>query len=37
MKPWREMVSGRFSLDRASEALAAVENRTAIKALIVPD
>jgi threonine dehydrogenase-like Zn-dependent dehydrogenase len=37
MKPWREMVSGRFSLDRAGEALAAVENRTAIKALIVPN
>ena len=37
MKPWREMVSGRFSLERAGEALAAVENRTAIKAVIVPN
>ena len=37
MKPWREMVSGRFGLDRAGDALAAVENRTAIKALIVPN
>jgi hypothetical protein len=37
MKPWREMVGGRFSLDQANEALAAVESRTAIKALIVPN
>jgi len=37
MKPWREMVSGRFSLERAGEALAAVEKRTAIKAVIVPN
>lgn len=34
--PWREMVSGRYGLDQASEALAAVESRAAIKALIVP-
>ena len=27
MKPWREMVSGRFSLERAGEALAAVEKQ----------
>lgn len=37
MKPWREMVSGRFGLDQANEALKAVEDRTAIKALIVPN
>jgi L-iditol 2-dehydrogenase len=37
MKPWREMVGGRFSLEQANEALAAVESRTAIKALIVPN
>ncbi len=36
LKPWREMVSGRFALERAGDALAAVESRTAIKALIVP-
>jgi len=34
--PWREMVSGRYSLEQASAALAAVESRAAIKALIVP-
>jgi L-iditol 2-dehydrogenase len=36
-KPWREMVSGRFTLDQANDALAAVENRTAIKAVITPN
>jgi threonine dehydrogenase-like Zn-dependent dehydrogenase len=36
-KPWREMVSGRFTLDKANDALAAVENRTAIKAVITPN
>jgi L-iditol 2-dehydrogenase len=36
-KPWREMVSGRFTLDRASDALRAVEERTAIKAVITPN
>ncbi len=36
-KPWRDMVSGRYPLERASEALAAVENRTALKAIIVPN
>jgi L-iditol 2-dehydrogenase len=35
-KPWREMVTARFTLDQADEALAAVEQRTAIKAVIVP-
>jgi L-iditol 2-dehydrogenase len=34
--PWGEMVSGRYALEKASEALAAVESRQAIKALIVP-
>jgi L-iditol 2-dehydrogenase len=34
--PWAEMVSGRYPLEKASEALAAVESRAAIKALIVP-
>ena len=37
LKPWREMVSGRFTLTQANEALAAVENRTAIKAVITPN
>jgi threonine dehydrogenase-like Zn-dependent dehydrogenase len=36
LKPWREMVTARFPLDQATEALAAVEQRTAIKAVIVP-
>src|SRR5581483_8537936 len=36
-KPWREMVSGRYELQRADEALAAVENRTALKAIITPN
>jgi hypothetical protein len=31
------MVSGRYPLDRANEALAAVESRTALKALITPN
>lgn len=34
--PWREMVSGRFDLSHAADALAAVESRSALKALIVP-
>ena len=34
--PWRDMVSGRYRLDDATNALAAVESRAAIKALIVP-
>jgi threonine dehydrogenase-like Zn-dependent dehydrogenase len=37
LKPWKEMVTARFPLDRADEALAAVEARTAIKAVIVPE
>ena len=37
VKPWREMVSGRYTLDRAGDALAAVESRSAIKALITPN
>jgi L-iditol 2-dehydrogenase len=36
-KPWREMVSGRYTLDRANEALAAVASRSALKALITPN
>ena len=36
-KPWRDMVSGRFALDRAADALRAVEERTAIKAVITPN
>lgn len=34
--PWREMVSGRYDLAHAADALAAVESREAIKAIIVP-
>jgi L-iditol 2-dehydrogenase len=37
VKPWRDMVSGRYSLEQASEALSAIENRTALKAIIVPN
>ena len=37
LKPWREMVSGRYDLEHADEALAAVEAQTAIKALITPN
>lgn len=37
VKPWREMVSGRYTLDRASDALSAVESRAAIKAIITPN
>ena len=29
--------NGRFTLDKANDALAAVENRTAIKAVITPN
>ncbi|HEX3867499.1 MAG TPA: hypothetical protein VHV78_12140, partial [Gemmatimonadaceae bacterium] len=35
--PWREMVSGRYSLERAADALAAVETRAALKAIITPN
>lgn len=34
--PWEEMVSRRYSLDQAGEALRAVEAREVVKALIVP-
>jgi D-arabinose 1-dehydrogenase-like Zn-dependent alcohol dehydrogenase len=34
--PWREMVGGTYPLERAGEALAAVEARTVTKALIAP-
>jgi threonine dehydrogenase-like Zn-dependent dehydrogenase len=34
--PWAESISARFGLDQANEALAAVESRSVIKALIVP-
>jgi len=34
--PWREMVSARYDLEHAADALAAVESRSALKALIVP-
>jgi threonine dehydrogenase-like Zn-dependent dehydrogenase len=36
-KPWGEMVSGRYSLDRAGEALSAIERQTALKAIIEPN
>lgn len=36
-RPWREMVSAKYTLEQADEALAAVENRTAIKAVITPN
>ncbi|MEJ7810223.1 MAG: zinc-binding dehydrogenase [Gemmatimonadaceae bacterium] len=35
--PWREMVSARYPLERAAEALAAVESRAVVKALITPN
>ncbi len=35
--PWRDMVSGRYTLEQASDALAAVEARTALKAIITPN
>ena len=35
-KPWREMVGGRYPLDRVAEGLAAVENRSAVKAIVIP-
>jgi D-arabinose 1-dehydrogenase-like Zn-dependent alcohol dehydrogenase len=37
MKPWGDMVSGRYTLEEASDALRAVETRSAIKALITPN
>jgi threonine dehydrogenase-like Zn-dependent dehydrogenase len=35
--PWRDMVTARYPLEQAGQALAAVESRSAIKALIVPN
>ncbi len=37
MKPWREMVSGRYTLSQAGDALEAVASRSAIKAIITPN
>jgi threonine dehydrogenase-like Zn-dependent dehydrogenase len=37
LKPWRQMVSGRYDLAHAGEALTAVENRTTLKAIITPN
>ena len=37
LKPWREMVTAKYTLESADEALAAVEQRTAIKAVITPN
>jgi L-iditol 2-dehydrogenase len=34
--PWREMIGGRFTLDRAADALDAVARRTVTKAIIAP-
>ena len=34
--PWLEAITARFSLDEANEALASVESRAVVKALIVP-
>jgi L-iditol 2-dehydrogenase len=34
--PWREMIGARFDLEHAGDALAAVEQRTVTKAIIVP-
>ena len=36
-RPWKEMVSGRYDLNHADEALKAIEDRTAIKAIITPN
>ena len=36
-KPWKDMVNGRYDLNHADEALQAVEDRTALKALITPN
>jgi L-iditol 2-dehydrogenase len=37
LKPWAEMVSGRYPLTTADQALLAVEKQTALKALITPN
>ena len=34
--PWKEMVTRRYTIDQANDALAAVEKREVVKALIVP-
>ncbi|MBL8989842.1 MAG: alcohol dehydrogenase, partial [Gemmatimonadetes bacterium] len=34
--PWRDLVSARYELTRAGEALAAVERQSVLKALITP-
>ncbi|HET9424664.1 MAG TPA: zinc-binding dehydrogenase [Gemmatimonadaceae bacterium] len=36
-KPWGEMVSRRYSLEQAGEALSAIEKQTALKAIITPN
>jgi D-arabinose 1-dehydrogenase-like Zn-dependent alcohol dehydrogenase len=36
-RPWKEMVSGRYDLNHADEALKAVEDRTTLKAIITPN
>jgi len=35
--PWRSMISGRYALEHAIEALAAAERQESIKALILPN
>ena len=35
--PWKEMIGGRYGLEQAGEALAAVEQRRVTKAVIVPN
>jgi len=35
--PWRSMISGRYSLEHATEALASAERQESIKALILPN
>ena len=35
-KPWREMVGGRYPLDRVADGLHAVETRSAVKAIVTP-
>jgi threonine dehydrogenase-like Zn-dependent dehydrogenase len=34
--PWAESITAKFGIEQTNEALAAVENRSVIKALIVP-
>jgi L-iditol 2-dehydrogenase len=35
--PWRELANRRYSLEQAGSALAAVERRELVKAIIVPE